>query len=79
VAELREQLEQAEATRAALQVENQDLHDELARLKNLRPQLPFKPSGTERRQTAKILQALYRLRVAKQDKATPALSLSARR
>jgi hypothetical protein len=27
------------------------------RLKNLRPQLPFKPSGTERRQTAKILQA----------------------
>ncbi|WP_234854740.1 FtsB/FtsL family cell division protein [Paracoccus everestensis] len=48
VADLGDQLEKTEMARAALQAENQDLRDEIARLKNLPPQPPFKPSGMEK-------------------------------
>ena len=42
VTHLGDQLAAAEAARAALQVENQELRDEIARLKNLPPRPPFK-------------------------------------
>lgn len=41
VAELRDELEKTEMARATLQAENQDLRDEIARLKNLPPRPPF--------------------------------------
>jgi len=37
VAELRDELEKSEIARTSLQAENQDLRDEIARLKNLPP------------------------------------------
>ena len=42
------QLASAEVARSALQAENQELRDELARLKNLPPQPPSKPSGMDK-------------------------------
>ena len=45
VSHLGDQLASAEVARAGLQAENQDLRDEIARLKNLPPRPPFKPSG----------------------------------
>ena len=48
VADLRGELGKSELARAALQAENQDLRDEIARLKNLPPRPPFKPSGMEK-------------------------------
>jgi regulator of replication initiation timing len=48
VTHLGDQLDVAELERAALQAENQDLRDEIARLKNLPPRPPFKPSGMEK-------------------------------
>lgn len=48
VTHLGDQLASAETARAALQAENQDLRDEIARLKNLPPRPPFKPSGMDK-------------------------------
>ena len=48
VTHLGDQLASADVTRAALQAENQDLRDEIARLKNLPPRPPFKPSGMDK-------------------------------
>lgn len=52
VVELRDELGKTEMARATLQAENQDLRDEIGRLKNLPPRPPYKPSGMEKRQTA---------------------------
>ena len=45
VRQLGDQLASAEVAQAALQAENQELRDEIARLKHLPLRPPFKPSG----------------------------------
>lgn len=45
---LGDQLEAAALERVALQAENQELRDQIARLKTLPPRPPFKPSGMEK-------------------------------
>lgn len=57
VAELRDELGKTEMARATLQAENQDLRDEIARLKNLPPRPPFKSSGMEKATNPRTRQA----------------------
>ncbi|TJZ89637.1 hypothetical protein FA743_18045 [Paracoccus gahaiensis] len=87
MADLRGELGKSELARAAVhQAKNQDLRDKIARLKDLPPRPPFKPSGMEKasnrdlgkeagtaRRRGPTRQRLYGLRNSRIDtaKATP--------
>jgi len=54
VTHLTDQFATVEAARAAPQAENQELRDGIARLKNLPPRPPFKPSGMEKATSSEL-------------------------